>query len=172
MSTRHDTTAALEDVRLPVRARLAAAWTSFMFLYLDVDHFHLYKPGVVDDLRAGVVFEYDISPTVLAFMLASVAVPALMVVLSVALPARVNRATNLVLGGLHIPYSVVNAAGVLGPGPVLRPLHRPRGAHPRVHPALGLDLAPPQCVAGAHGGEPGCGALPDAGRGGMPHSEP
>jgi len=101
----------LEDLRMPVQAKLAAAWTSFMFLYIYVDYFHLYKPGVIDNLRAGVVFEYDISPTLLTIMLASVAIPALMVMLSMTLPARVNRATNLVFALLYIPYSVVNAAG-------------------------------------------------------------
>lgn len=101
----------LHDVRLPVQAKLAAAWTSFMFLYVYVDYFHLYKPGVIDNLRAGVVFEFDISPTLLTVMLGSVAIPALMVVLSMTLPARVNRATNLVLASLYVPYSVVNAAG-------------------------------------------------------------
>ena len=44
-------------------------------------------------------------------MLASVAIPALMVMLSMTLPARVNRATNLVVASLYIPYSVFNAAG-------------------------------------------------------------
>ena len=101
----------LEDLRLPVQARLAAAWTSFMFLYLYVDYFHLHKPGVIDNLRGGVVFEFDITPTLLTIMLASVAIPALMVMLSMTLPAPVNRATNLVLAVLYIPYSMVNAAG-------------------------------------------------------------
>jgi hypothetical protein len=40
-----------------------------------------------------------------------VAIPALMVMLSMTLPARVNRATNLVVALLYIPYSVVNAVG-------------------------------------------------------------
>jgi hypothetical protein len=40
-----------------------------------------------------------------------VAIPALMVMLSMTLPARVNRAINLVVASLYIPYSVVNAAG-------------------------------------------------------------
>ena len=101
----------LEDLRMPVQAKLAAAWTSFMFLYIYVDYFHLYKPGVIDNIRAGVVFEFDISPTLLTIMLASVAIPALMVMLSMTLPARVNRATNLVVASLYIPYSVFNAAG-------------------------------------------------------------
>jgi hypothetical protein len=66
-----------------------------MFLYIYVDYFALYKPGFIDNLRAGVVFEFDISPTLLAMMPASVAIPALMVMLSMTLPVRVNRATNL-----------------------------------------------------------------------------
>jgi hypothetical protein len=102
---------ALEDRQVPVQAKLAAAWTSFMFLYIYVDYFHLHKPGVIDNLRAGVVFELDISPTLLTMMLASVAIPALMVMLSMTLPARVNRATNLVGALLYIPYSMINALG-------------------------------------------------------------
>ena len=47
---------ALEDLRMPVQAKLAAAWTSFMFLCIYVDYFHLYKPGAIDQIRGGVVF--------------------------------------------------------------------------------------------------------------------
>ena len=102
---------ALEDRRMPVQAKLAAAWTSCMFLYIYVDYFHLYKPGVIDDIMAGVIFVLDISPTLLTMMLASMAIPALMVMLSMTLPARVNRATNLVVASLYIPVSVFNAVG-------------------------------------------------------------
>ena len=87
---------ALEDRRIPVQAKLAAAWTSFMFLYIYVDYFHLYKPGAIDQIRGGVISAFDISPTLLTIFLTSVAIPALMVMLSMTLPARVNRATNLV----------------------------------------------------------------------------
>jgi hypothetical protein len=57
-----------------------------MFLYIYVDYSALYKPALIDNLRAGVVFEFDISPTLLTMMLASVASPALMVMLSMTLP--------------------------------------------------------------------------------------
>jgi hypothetical protein len=66
-----------------------------MFLYIYVDYFALYEPGLIDDLRAGVVFEFDISPTLSTMMHASVAISALMVMLSMTVPVRVNRATNL-----------------------------------------------------------------------------
>ena len=41
---------ALTGPPIPVQAKIAAAWTSFMFLYIYVDYFHLYKPGVVHDI--------------------------------------------------------------------------------------------------------------------------
>jgi hypothetical protein len=94
-----------------VQAKLAAAWTSVMFLYIYVDYFGLYKPGFLDDLLAGVVFGFDITPTLLTIFLALIAIPALMVMLSMTLPARVNRTINLVVATLYIPVSVFNAVG-------------------------------------------------------------
>ncbi len=101
----------LDNPPIPVQAKLAAAWTSFMFLYIYVDYFHLYKPGAVDEIRGGVVFEFDISGTLLTIFLALIGIPALMVMLSMTLPARVNRAMNLVVASLYIPFSVFNAVG-------------------------------------------------------------
>ena len=105
------TRSALEDLRMPVQAKLAAAWTSFMFLYIYVDYFALYKPGMIDDILGGAVFEFDISQTLLTAFLTLIAIPSLMVMLSMTLPARVNRATNLVVASLYIPVMVFNAAG-------------------------------------------------------------
>jgi len=102
---------ALEDRQVPVQAKLAAAWTSFMFLYIYVDYFALYKPGVIDDILAGVVWEFDISQTLLTVFLTSVAIPIFMILLSMTLPARVNRAINLVVATLYIPFSIFNAVG-------------------------------------------------------------
>jgi hypothetical protein len=111
MRSPQNTATALESLHVPVQAKLAAAWTSFMFLYIYVDYFHLYKPGVVDDILAGVVFEFDITQTLLTAFLTLVAIPILMVMLSMTLPARVNRATNLVVASLYIPVSMFNAVG-------------------------------------------------------------
>ncbi len=101
----------LEDLHIPVQAKMAAAWASFMFLYIYVDILNFYKPGVVNDILGGLVFTFEISPTLLTLFLASVSMPALMVMLCMTLPARLNRATNLVLATLYIPYSVFNAVG-------------------------------------------------------------
>jgi len=101
----------LEDLRMPMQAKLAAAWTSFMFLYIYVDYLALYKPGFVDDIRAGIVHEFDTGPTFVALALTLMAVPILMILLSTTLPARANRTVNLVVATLYIPVSIYNAAG-------------------------------------------------------------
>ncbi|WP_229054942.1 DUF6326 family protein [Aeromicrobium sp. Leaf350] len=110
-TTTTPTQSTLEDLRLPVQARLAAAWTSFMFLYIYVDYLALYKPGVVDDILNGVVHEFDTGPTFVALALTLMAVPILMILLSVTLPARANRTANLVVAALYVPVTIFNAAG-------------------------------------------------------------
>jgi Family of unknown function (DUF6326) len=110
-SIRRDTTTALDDSRLPVRAKLAAAWTSFMFLYIYVDYLALYKPGAVDDILAGVVFEFDISQTFVVTGLTLMAIPILVILLSTMLPARASRITNLVVASLYVLVSMFNAVG-------------------------------------------------------------
>ena len=111
MSTRQPTTAALEDQPIPVRAKLAAAWTSFMFLYAYVDILNFFTPGVIEDILDGRVFEFDLSQTFSTTALTLVAIPALMVVLSMTLPARVNRITNLIVAALYVPVTAFNVVG-------------------------------------------------------------
>jgi len=43
--------------------------------------------------------------------LTSVAIPILMVMLSMTLPARANRTINLVVASLYVPYSIFNLVG-------------------------------------------------------------
>jgi hypothetical protein len=102
---------ALEDRQVPVQAKLAAAWTSFMFLYIYVDYLHLYKPGSLDEILSGVVHVFPTGPTFVALALTLMAIPILMIVLSATLPARANRSINLVVPALYIPVSIYNAAG-------------------------------------------------------------
>ena len=101
----------LDTPQIPVQIKLAAAWTSFVFLYLYVDYLHLYKPGVVDGIMAGRVWEFDVSQTLSIAFLTSLAIPIFMILLSITLPSRVNRATNIVVASLNIPFAMFNAVG-------------------------------------------------------------
>ncbi len=105
------TTTELEDVKVPVKLKLAGLWASFMFLYVYVDVIGFYKPGVIDSIRAGFMWEFEVTQTLMVAMLALVTIPGLMVFLSLALPARANRLTNILVAALYIPVSVFNVIG-------------------------------------------------------------
>ena len=46
-------TSPLEEPHVAVPVKLAAAWTSFVLLYVYTDILSFYMPGVIDDIRAG-----------------------------------------------------------------------------------------------------------------------
>lgn len=111
MATQRNTTGELDTVQVPVQVKLAALWSSFMFLYAYVDILGFYKPGVINDILAGRVWQLEITQAWAAGALTLMAIPILMIVLSVTLPARANRVTNLVIASLYVVVSVANASG-------------------------------------------------------------
>jgi hypothetical protein len=111
MNTQKNTQNALEDIKVSVKIKLALLWTSFMFLYIYVDYFHLYMPGSIKDILAGKVFVFDISYIFLLIAMINVTIPALMIFLSVALPAVANRWTNIIVATVFIPYMLFNLVG-------------------------------------------------------------
>lgn len=110
MSTRHST-AALTDHPMPVRAKLAASWTSLVLLYAYVDILGFYTPGTVRDILDGRVYEFDLSQTFSTSALAMLAVPIFMIVLSMTLPARAARVANLAVAAVYVPITVFNISG-------------------------------------------------------------
>lgn len=104
-----------EDIKVNLKQKLAALWTAFMFLYIYVDYFALYMPGKVEDILKKKVFVFAISPGFLMTALVSVTIPALMIFLSIALPAKINRWTNIITATVYIPYSLFNLAGEAWP---------------------------------------------------------
>lgn len=114
MTARTKAPIALDNPPMPVQTKLAAAWTAFMFLYVYVDILGFYKPGTVDDILVGVVWEFDITQTWAATALALLAIPIFMVVLSMTLPARPNRIANLIVASVQVPFAAFNAVGEVG----------------------------------------------------------
>lgn len=111
MSNTGNETDGLEAAKVNVKLKLAGLWTSFMFLYVYVDIFGFFAPGTIEDILIGKVFTFQITPTFLLVALVSVTIPSLMIFLSLALPARVNRWTNIVVAILYIPFSIFNVVG-------------------------------------------------------------
>ena len=99
----------LEDIR--VNLKLAALWASMMFFYIYVDYFGLHMPGHLQNILAGKIFVFDITQVFLLTALVLTTIPALMIFLSVALPAKVNRWTNIIVAAVWIPYTLFNLVG-------------------------------------------------------------
>ena len=102
------TAGVLEQQPASVRTKLAAAWTSVMFLYIYVDYLHLYKPGSIEDILNGVVWKLDITQTFVVGSLTLVAIPIFMVLASTTLPARACRIITLGVAALYVPVSIFN----------------------------------------------------------------
>ncbi|MFY7900597.1 MAG: DUF6326 family protein [Chitinophagaceae bacterium] len=101
----------LQPINVSINLKLASLWASFMFLYIYVDYFALYMPGKINDILKGKVFVFDITQYFHLIALISVSIPALMIFLSVALPANINRWINIVIAIVYIPYSLFNLVG-------------------------------------------------------------
>lgn len=101
----------LEEVKVNLKLQLATLWAVVMFLYIYVDYLHLYMPEQMEDILKGRVFVFEITKGFLSIAFASMTIPALMVFLSVALPAKANRQANIIIAALYIPYSLFNLAG-------------------------------------------------------------
>ena len=102
---------ALEDIKVSLKLKLATLWAGLMFLYIYVDYFALYMPNKINDIQKGRVYEFDITQGFLLAAIASLTIPALMIFLSVALPAKVNRRANIIIASVYIPYTLFNLAG-------------------------------------------------------------
>ena len=111
MDTHNTTLNSLEDIKVSLKGKLATLWTSLMFLYIYIDYLHFFMLNKIKDIQAGSVFVFDITQGFLLAVLVSMTIPVLMIFLSVALPAKVNRWANIIIAVLYIPYTLFNLAG-------------------------------------------------------------
>ena len=111
MGTQKTLQNALEDIKVSLKVKLATLWASLMFLIIYIDYFALYMPGKIEDILKGKVFVFDITQGFLLAALISLTIPALMIFLSVALPAIVNRRANIIIAAVFIPYTLFNLTG-------------------------------------------------------------
>ncbi len=101
----------LDEQKVNVRVKLAALWTSFMGLYIYVDYLHLYMPGSLEDLLAGKAFVFEITQVFVLIALVFIMIPALMIFLSIGLPAKISRWTNIIVATVLILPTLFNLVG-------------------------------------------------------------
>ena len=93
---------ALDDMKIHVKLKMSALWASVMFCYIYADYFGLYVPGALQRMLEGKMG--PIGPTTQGVLLGTsvmMAIPSIMVFLSLALKPNLNRWLNIVLGAVY-----------------------------------------------------------------------
>lgn len=92
----------LDDAKVHPKIKLAALWASVMFCYIYADYFGLFSAGQLDTMNKGIIPPLGPSTDgVMIFVSAMMAIPSLMIFLSTALPARINRVVNILVGAVY-----------------------------------------------------------------------
>jgi hypothetical protein len=101
----------LEDAQVNVKIKLAALWGTLLLIYIYVDIFGFYKPGTIQDILAGKVWEFDISQAWALGALLLMMIPSFMVILSMILKAGVNRWINIIVAILYVVVGIGTTIG-------------------------------------------------------------
>ena len=103
---------ALDDVKVHVKLKLSALWASVMFCYVYGDYFLLYQPGKLRDILEGNMAPLGpVTQGVLLFTSVSMAIPAAMIFLSLALKANLSRRLNIIAGLLYTAFVLITMPG-------------------------------------------------------------
>ena len=103
---------ALEDSKINVKIKLSALWASVMFCYIYADYFGLFVPGAMQSMLNGQM--RPLGATTQGVLLGTslmLAIPSLMIFLSVALPPVVNRRLNIAVGAFYTGIILVTMWG-------------------------------------------------------------
>ncbi|MEO7066379.1 MAG: DUF6326 family protein [Rhodanobacter sp.] len=101
----------LSDIKLHVRFKLSALWASLMFCYIYGDYFGLYVPGQLQGMLDGGGPIGPVSQASLVGVALLLALPGLMVFLSITLPPRLCRWLNIALGLFYTAVMLVTMLG-------------------------------------------------------------
>lgn len=103
---------ALDDLKVHVKVKLSGLWTSLIFLYVYGDYFGLYKTGQLEAMLDGRIPPLGpVTQTVLVGTSVMMAVPSLMVFLSMAFPANASRWLNIIFGAVYAAIILLTMPG-------------------------------------------------------------
>ncbi len=116
MNSNRKTARILEDVKINVKRKLSALWVAAMLCYAYGDILAIMKPGAIEDfiLEKG-AGGTPITHVALLLIAISMAIPIVMVFLSLTLKPKVNRWANIILGIVYtcfVPLSMLIATSV------------------------------------------------------------
>ena len=102
---------ALDDMKVHVKLKLSALWAALMFCFIYGDYFGLYVPGKLKGMLEGAGPIGPVSQSTLVATSILLAVPGVMVFLSLVLPPRLNRWMNIILGAFYAVIMLITMPG-------------------------------------------------------------
>ncbi len=103
----------LADIEVHVKLKISALWASVVLCYLYGDYFGLYKPEALQEMMAGKIGSIgQVTQGILLTTSILMAVPSVMVFLSLVLRASICRWTNIVFGAAYTLLVLVSLAGM------------------------------------------------------------
>lgn len=112
MDTNSESVRTRQDISVNVKIKLSALWAALMFVYTYADIIGFYTPETLEKLMVGTAGNVQITEGFLVVMAIWMAIPSLMIILSLILKARVNRWMNIIAAILSIlVFSLTFLAG-------------------------------------------------------------
>jgi len=92
----------LDDVKINIKIKLSVLWVALMLFYIYADILGFYTPGVIEKVVSGEIGGIQITEGFLLAMAVWMAIPSVMVFLSLTLKANANRLLNIIAGFVSI----------------------------------------------------------------------
>lgn len=100
--TNNRTSRVFEDVKINVKIKLSVLWVTLMLFYIYADILGFYTRGVIEKVVSGEIGGIQITDGFLFVMAVWMAIPSIMVFLSLTLKAKANRLVNIIIGIVSI----------------------------------------------------------------------
>lgn len=100
--------------RLDPRLIVSSLWIATMIAVAFVDIFGLFRPDIRAQIETGTIYVFEIGQGFLLGAIIYVLIPTVMIPLTLVLPRRANRLTNIVVGSLFLVTVIGGAIGEWG----------------------------------------------------------
>jgi len=107
--SKHTTATSLMDPIINIKLKLAIFWVVLMFFYTYNDVISFFRQDTVEGVLAGAPGGIEMTPVFLLAASVLMSIPIFMILLSVVLPARINRPVNIIVGIFHLVLLAVTA---------------------------------------------------------------
>lgn len=98
MSTKNISARNVDDEKINIKIKLSLLWVTLMLFYIYADILGFYSPGVIEKVVLGEIEGIQITQGFLLGMAIWMAIPSVMVILSLTMKAKANRLLNIIAG--------------------------------------------------------------------------